>query len=115
MNNGLSPGYLVGGINNGSFSSTPFNATLTANTGIGGTNNNMFYPDTAQTGFHQITYTYDTLGCSFQTSDIIQVLDASVITIDNLIRNYQFKKVQVMMEIWYPIRIPLYCIILGNI
>lgn len=86
---GLFPAYL--GTNpfytNGNYSTTPFNGALSANAGLVAgvqNNNHNFLPDDSLAGYHLIIYTYDTLGCKFKASDILQVLDPAEIVVTNL-------------------------------
>lgn len=86
---GLVPPYL--GVapfyNTGAYSTTPFNGSLSANAGLQPgvqLNNHNFLPDDSLSGYHLVTYTYDTLGCKFKASDILQVLDPAEIVVTNL-------------------------------
>ncbi len=90
LDQGLSPGYLGNtGFTNyaaGEYSSTPFNGALSPNAGLNlsAPNYREFVPADSLSGYHLIIYSYDTLGCIFQASDILQVLDPAEITITNL-------------------------------
>lgn len=86
MDMGLFPAYLRGGFNNGRYTNSPLTASGNAtlfNDAVPPNQFNIFNPSTSGSGYHEITFTYDTLGCSFSTSDLIFVLDAPDIDIIN--------------------------------
>lgn len=88
MNNWVFPPYARHDLGNPDFNSyftsTPFNGALFANAGLQGTDNINFLPDDSLSGFHLITYYYDTLGCTFTTSDVLEVNAPAAISVTNL-------------------------------
>lgn len=73
----------------GQFISTPFSANINCGgaipcyPGLSGPGNQIFTPADSLAGFFQITYLYTTNGCTFSTSDILEVLEPAAITISN--------------------------------
>ncbi len=63
-----------------SFSTAPYNAALAANAGL---IDSIFTPANNLFGFHLVTYQYDTAGCSFETSDVLEILAPPGVTIAN--------------------------------
>lgn len=66
------------------FTSTPFNGALSANAGLQGRDSILFQPEDSLAGYHLITYYYDTLGCTFTTSDVLEVNPPAAISVTNL-------------------------------
>lgn len=66
------------------FTSAPFNGALSANAGLQGTDSLFFQPEDSLSGFHLITYYYNTLGCTFTAQDVLEVLTPAAISVTNL-------------------------------
>jgi hypothetical protein len=66
------------------FTSAPFNGALSANAGLQGTDSIFFQPEDSLSGYHLITYYYDTLGCRFTVDDVLEVLPPASISVTNL-------------------------------
>lgn len=58
-------------------------SSLTADPAIGGVNNDSLNPVTAGSGLHVITFEYSTGGCTFSTSDTLEILDPMSMSIEN--------------------------------
>ncbi|WP_052598603.1 T9SS type A sorting domain-containing protein [Aureispira sp. CCB-QB1] len=88
MNNWIFPAYARHDLANTNFSSyfrsAPFNGALAANAGLQGTDSINFHPADSLSGYHLITYYYDTLGCVFTVSDVLEVLPPAAISVTNL-------------------------------
>lgn len=65
------------------FTSTPYSGTLFSNAGLSGQDNRDFTPHDSLTGFHLVTYHYDTLGCNFTAQDLLEVLPTASIVVTN--------------------------------
>jgi hypothetical protein len=63
--------------------STGIYSSLTADPAIGGVNNDSLNPVTAGSGLHVITFEYTTGGCTFSTSDTLEILDPMSMAITN--------------------------------
>jgi hypothetical protein len=87
MNNWVFPSYARHNTSNlaytSYFRSTPFNGALSANAGLQGVDSILFQPKDSLAGYHLITYYYDTLGCIFTTSDVLEVNPPAAITVTN--------------------------------
>lgn len=66
------------------FTSAPFNGALSANAGLHGTDSINFQPEDSLSGYHLITYYYDTLGCTFTAEDVLEVKPPAAISVTNL-------------------------------
>lgn len=64
------------------FTSAPYSGNLSPNAGI--ENDSIFNPDDSLSGFHLITYHFDTSGCEFVTNDVLEVLPPPGVDVVNL-------------------------------
>ncbi len=64
------------------FSSSPYSGALSPNAGI--ENDSIFNPDDSLAGFHLITYSFDTSGCVFTTSDVLEILPPPGVDVVNI-------------------------------
>lgn len=79
----------LGGSDFSYFSSAPFNAALNCNgalpcnPGLSGVDSVFFTPNDTLAGYHLISYHYNTQGCAFVVSDVLEVLPPAAITVTN--------------------------------
>lgn len=75
----------------GYFTNTPFSGALNCggvqpcNPGLsGGIDSNYFTPNDTLSGYHLITYHYNTQGCAFTSQSVLEVLPPAAISVTNL-------------------------------
>jgi len=65
------------------FTSSPYSGAIPSDAGLENAENRDFNPDDTLSGFHLITYHFDTVGCEFTVSDVLEVLPSAGVTVYN--------------------------------